>query len=70
MIENMTALSESFPVDLYCAAIALQFSSSVLTSKQKAFPHMSFKLFVAGQLVKIGLLNEKSNLPTNMFKGF
>lgn len=63
----MTALSEFFPVDLHPATIALQFSSSLLTSKQKAFLHMSFKIFVTGQLVKIGLLKDNSNLQTNVY---
>lgn len=41
VIENMTALSESFPMDLHHDAIVLQFSSGGLTSKQKPIPHVS-----------------------------
>jgi len=41
VIENMTVLSEFFPMDFHHDAFVLQFSSGVLTSKQKPFPHVS-----------------------------
>lgn len=37
VIENMTAVSEFFPMELQDDAVVLQFSSALLNSKQKVF---------------------------------
>lgn len=69
-MENMTTVSEFFPMELQDDAIALQFCSAVLTSKQKSFPHVSresSKISVNGWLWKIQLLSLESNLPSNMY---